>query len=122
MAVMEQETAVERIEKELQLCESELKTLMTRYVTSSRSLQVVFDDIKIGKNEEAGPVHLNFARAAAAFFAARRQQPPADIHSTILWAMYTHKPTNSKVSEYVLHELFMQKPGEARDKVVLGQP
>ena len=115
------ETAVERIDKELQLCESELNTLVTRYVTFTEDLQSVFNSIHIGQREDAGPVHMRFARAAASVFTRLRQQPPADIHSIILWAMYTHHECNSKVSEYVLRELFMQQPGEARDKPVLGR-
>ena len=120
MAEME-ETTIEHIDKELRICESELNTLVTRYVTFTEDLQSEFDKIHIGQREDAGPVHMRFARAAASVFTGLRQQPPADIHSIILWAMHTHHECNTKVSEYVLRELFMQQPGKARDKPVLGR-
>ena len=116
-----EETAAERIDRELKLCERELKMLVTRYVTSSDDLLAVLHAERIGQREEPGLVHMRFARAAASFFTNHHQQPPADIHRIILWAMHSCSSKNTQVAEYVLRELFMQHPGMARSPPLLGQ-
>ena len=94
---------------------SRIADLLEHTTTASGSvitqdLATAFDSVSFDPRDNADAVHLKFAHAAERYYKDKRQIPPPNVRTLVLWAMTLHPDTNSEISEYAVRELFMNKP------------